>query len=451
MDKVEYLNNTKLRTIKMMNAYGLDHDSFMTELKKYNGIVTGSFMYVNFFPNNVADCGDIDVYIYEPSVDRARDYHPFERYLLDKFVCSHTFCKSSSPYGKAGYTFVNNIHYARKYFTKNIDVNFILIDRPCVPYVNNCFDLDCCKIIYDGETVTTYDFDSIINHHTNVNLCKYDNCGKLFIGKKIRKYAKRLPFIKLYMMVDVYKYLAGSLTTFPTYIYRQQVKRLLPAGNGTYRTIKTDIVDTSYCAVNYINLYTKLVSDISKMVDLDSIIKPNIKQNIKQNIEPNTEPNIVPNIDLGSIVITPQVLHLVQLLVTLERVEKYRKRGMIQFNFVKPILHNYIINGLVKLDTANFNIDTLDNLDVSIAENTNINVYLDQTKTMSSFKNYYRTYKCGGNIDIAKIFHLIYLTYWNFILEVGAKESMLTNLSVSSFEFEPQTGNIYPIIKTGSN
>ena len=420
---------TQSRTEKMMNAYNLNHNEFMAELKKYSGVISGSFMFMNFFSDESIESGDIDVYIYDPTYDNKRKYHQFECYLLNKFNCYHTACHSydykkldksnQSNQSTSNYCIIDGIYYARVYKTKHIDINFILINKPCLPYIYTNFDLDCCKIVYDGNSVHVYDMESLIKHKTDVIF--HNEYGRTDIGKEIKSCANRLYFIKLYMLFDVHKYLGGTLTTFPTYIYTTKIK----TNPNTNTNIKPITQSVEYCALKKIGLYTKIIREISKTVNLDLIFKS------------------VTNLDYT--IISKQILDLICMITTLERVEKYRQRGITEFIYKKPLRNTYLINGAINLSTTSFLINCNDKLDVVVSQNKNIDIYLDQEKTNPSFRNYYKSYiieKC----TIFDVLHLIYLTYWNFILETGQKKSILSNLCITGFDIEPVTGNVYPII-----
>lgn len=303
MAKEKYLIETKNRIIRMMNAYDLNHDKFMIELNKYNGVIAGSFTYINFFPEEAAECNDIDIFIYQAK-HHVRDYHPFESYLVDYFNCEHIFCQLHGQYNEKDDTH-NDIHYARVYKTNRIDINFILINKPCASYISENFDLDCCKIIYDGNNVCVHDFESLMNHKTNVKTHKCDcQNNKTTANFNIGHFSETMPFIKLLMFFDVYKYLAGDITNFPTYNHVQIMRTL----------DKMDIyISNKYCALQQINLYTKIICHIEKTTDIDSILKSAT--------------------EISNITVTDQILSLINMIITLERVEKYRKRGMVEFIF----------------------------------------------------------------------------------------------------------------------
>src|SRR5689334_21761124 len=82
------LNQTKTNTISNLNKLGIDHNKFINELKKYNGVISGSFMFMNL-KNTSMKCNDIDVYVSDPGyMERYKSsylefYHPFEKYILE--------------------------------------------------------------------------------------------------------------------------------------------------------------------------------------------------------------------------------------------------------------------------------------------------------------------------------------------------------------------------------
>lgn len=143
---VNILERAKTNTIANLKIFGFDN-KFMDELVKYNGVISGSFMFMNLLDLPMK-CNDIDIYIdgsthiNKYSGDYNDQFHPFEKYLLD--LCgNHT--RSNS------YLFVDGIIHTRIFKFKYIDVNVITLNRECIKYIDENFNLDCCKIIYDGE------------------------------------------------------------------------------------------------------------------------------------------------------------------------------------------------------------------------------------------------------------------------------------------------------------
>ena len=47
VDNSNVLKNAKDSVISKFKALGIDHDKFFNELKKYNGVISGSFMFMN--------------------------------------------------------------------------------------------------------------------------------------------------------------------------------------------------------------------------------------------------------------------------------------------------------------------------------------------------------------------------------------------------------------------
>ncbi len=92
----------------------------MHNLKKYNKTISGSFMYSNFYTDENIIFEYIDVFVYNLL------YNPQNNHGDD-------------------------------------DIN-----KPLTKYINEIFDMDCCKISYDDNTVHVY--DGSINHTTNVQL-----------------------------------------------------------------------------------------------------------------------------------------------------------------------------------------------------------------------------------------------------------------------------------------
>lgn len=308
------IDNTK----HMMDVLKLDHDFFMDELSKYSGVISGSFMMMNVLELPM-ECNDIDVYIFEKDYENrtktdnyntmSHIFHPFEQWMINKYRCDHV--------QKESYLFVDGIIYSRTYKTRYIDINVIILSEPCIDQINN-FDLDCCKICYDGTDIKIYDPDNLFSYKTHV---RYNKCSSknLAIGSVPRSNShassvynlhgyvhNSLAFIKYQMFYDVYKYQKGKLKSFPKYKYYTHIMK----HNGKNRKKRS-----RHCAASNYLLFDAMVKTISKVVDLDMHFD-------RGHIG-----------DLTKVPITETTVKIISMIRTLERIEKYRGRGIVEFIF----------------------------------------------------------------------------------------------------------------------
>jgi len=320
----QYLANTKQNTIAKLNEYGLNHDLFMKELTKYNGVISGSFMFMNFF-NKPMECNDIDIYVndneyfnkmyeYTTSFDLQNNlFHPFENYILNNIT--HKYRTKNSYY------FIDGILYSRLYIYDKININFILLKDSCKTYINNNFDLDCCKIIYDGDNVQVFDIESLINRKSmaRYNKCSLDN---IYQGKPLHGGFDRtilfqpdyctlknsVPCIKLKMLYDVYLFNKKKITEFPNYEHNECI--------NNENEINSEITNEKFNGHSYIDLYTKFIDEINKTISLDVLFCHESWMIAKK------------------IKLTDNIVKVISMIRTLERIEKYKKRGMKEITLV---------------------------------------------------------------------------------------------------------------------
>ena len=311
------LNQAKLNTINKLNAFGLSHDDFMNELSKYNGVISGSFMFMNLL-NTPMKCNDIDIYIcdndyFNQSNESKTPFHPFEKYILENVTNSY--------HSKNSYLFIDGILYSRVYISKYININFILLNQPCVEYINNNFDLDCCKIIYDGKNVAVFDLQNFLNRKSVVkyNQCsidhvyqgqsRYTSIDNQYGPNKYTYLTNSIAYIKFKMLHDVYKFNKGLISDFPIYDHIESVftENEWPCN----KTIK------SFSGVQFINLFTNFISQLEKTVNIDELF------------------NHGEITDLDRVPLTNEMVKVISMIRTLERVKKYKERGINDFYFQK--------------------------------------------------------------------------------------------------------------------
>ena len=97
----------------------------------------------------------IENYINLNDIDIDQYYHPFEIYLNKKYKTHVNMTES--------YIFTDGIILSRTHLIDNLHINVILIDGPVFDFIMNNFDLDCCKIIYDGNNVFVYNIDDLLS------------------------------------------------------------------------------------------------------------------------------------------------------------------------------------------------------------------------------------------------------------------------------------------------
>lgn len=306
------LNNVKFRTICKLNEFGLDHDKFMTKLMEYDGVISGSFMFMNFFDlGEKMICNDIDIYICDNLYFNTENlyFHPFENYILENITDKYVT--------KDSYIYINGMLYSRTYIYDKININFILLSNPCKAYIFENFDLDCCKIIYDGINVEVFDIENLIEKKTIV---RYNKCtsDEIYQGKpqyssntniNINSYCKMvnsIPFIKFKILYDIYRFNKKLICDFPIYTHTEMI--ISPNGNNTF--------NTDFCGSNYVNLYTEFINEIFNTIDLDKLFNNGTIQNLN-------------NIDL-----TDDHFKIISMIRTLERIEKYKERGILEITLI---------------------------------------------------------------------------------------------------------------------
>lgn len=148
------LELARLNTLDRLSEYGFDVDYLCKLLIKYNSIISGSFMLMNLLNLNTRH-NDIDIFLFDSHfLENRNGLHEIEKYIIEN-VCSITSTKDE-------YSTNIGIQYTRTYYkkfedinTNAIKINIIVLNMDCQFYINEMFDLDCCKIMFDGESVKT--------------------------------------------------------------------------------------------------------------------------------------------------------------------------------------------------------------------------------------------------------------------------------------------------------
>ncbi len=127
-------------------------------------------------------------------------------------------------------------------------------------------------------------------------MCKYDTMS----------FRNSISYIKLKMLRDVYFFNKNLINEYPTYNHYESV--LDNNGNGSYD-------DQSFNAKNYAGLYKNFVNIISKVVDLDKLFGSDPLSKF-DNVEPSDD-----------------MIKVISMIRTFERIEKYRSRGITSFEY----------------------------------------------------------------------------------------------------------------------
>lgn len=171
-------------------------------------------------------CNDIDIYIFDHEyINESKEilniswYHPFEKYILETITKIH--------YTKDSYYLVEGIYYSRNYISKNI--NIILLNKDCNDFINNNFDLDCCKITFDSDNVYVYDLEGIMSGKSKVRYNKCNKINQLYLDDlpyyghctaKINQWStlgNSTAYIKLKILNDIYRFNKGNIHDLSIY------------------------------------------------------------------------------------------------------------------------------------------------------------------------------------------------------------------------------------------
>lgn len=313
------INNVK----KSFAENGLNHDEFMTELSKYQGVIAGSFMFMNFafiaddknFLGASREYGDIDVYLNmhqkiennntstyytalehrykksteylfsKPSDDLFYNYyHPFEHYLMRTF--------NPKIQQTDSYIFTDGILLSRMFHTDKIKINVVFVDQPVQQFINENFDLDCCKIIYDGKTCTAFNPDELAQ---GITRCRYNKCS----------------------LDHIYQ---NTVTPGCINSYRRYSHNYIPTGSGS--------IYESDAYKKFVLLYQAFInskkpgtftvnSDFNRYMELISL-----KYDLNKIFDDSE------SFDYLKINLTDDIVKIISMLRTHERIDKYKNRGI---------------------------------------------------------------------------------------------------------------------------
>lgn len=290
-------SDTVKRTLTNLNLFNIPVDEFISEMRKYNGVIAGSFMYMNY-TNTTFNCGDIDIYF--KKIDNI-EIHPFERYVFNNLIEKHNNVNEVRNYNT-----IDGLFYSRHFKTNCVTINIVIVNDDPVKFIFDNFDLDCCKVVFDGEQCIVHNKNDILNGVSNVKFHKTD--PKLVYKNKAKKgndcsmsnnlhsFTNSVAFIKLKILLEINDY---------------NKKKIIQFNNYTSRGGKT------YNARDYFIQYTKFIEFIEKRYGpLDVFTYSGVDKMFNDSKYDTT------------------ILQLINTIKTLERVDKYRNRGIHTFHFI---------------------------------------------------------------------------------------------------------------------
>ncbi len=328
----DYVLNTKKNAIKKLEELDIKTD-IIEEMVKHKGVISGSFMF-NCFTNNPEpqnnnyfgrpiDFNDIDVYFHDTSfVDNKYNteqnqledknseqifYHPFEKYIIDNYA-SKIFTKDS-------YLFMKGMVYSRTYIMEKVNINFILLSEPCVEYIQNNFDLDCCKIIYDGTDVILYKTENLINGISGV---KYNDCSKENLYQNGPCYHESFSSYRLSELCkNQSKAVSHALrksTAYKNFMKLCEVYKSSKSSKSSSNILRRHLFEPE----EY-RKYKRYIDKISNIINFDELYNKIIDYGVsKLDI-------FCPFFD--------DVIKVISIIRTLERMDKYSNRGIKDFIF----------------------------------------------------------------------------------------------------------------------
>lgn len=168
-----------IKTRLMIHQYFRKKDfpieEFIELLKDNNAIISGSLVckyYMELdFENN-----DVDIFIEYKKLNSGRYQEDDDgEYCMDditEWILENCKCNIYNEKIRDSYTLINGLNYSKKIILNN-DITFNIITVLCDPYIfiQKNFDIDCCKIIYDGYGVDIQD-DIHFNINNMITYCK---------------------------------------------------------------------------------------------------------------------------------------------------------------------------------------------------------------------------------------------------------------------------------------
>lgn len=300
------IKDLKIKTVSNIRSslenLGINHDEFMIELSKYNGCIAGSFVFMNFgfsetgknFLGFPKEFNDIDVYIHYTDIefgpvgdDPFKNFHPFELFIMNKYTIKHENSNS--------YIFTDGIYHSRTYDIGKVKINIITLSMDAKQFIEENFDLDCCKITYDGELVECSNIDNLLKGTTYF---RYNKCslGNIYKNGLVEK-----SFVHNSNSEGKTKY---SLRTNPHNLYASEAFlkfiNIYKIYRNTYHNNTYQISEQFKRYYNYMEMY----------FDFESIFGNLTLDEVK------------------TIAMTDDIVKIISRIRTFERIDKYKARGI---------------------------------------------------------------------------------------------------------------------------
>lgn len=304
-----------------MNKHKINHDKFMKKLNKYHAVISGSFVLKKLL-DAPFKYDDIDIYIYDPEYnnnnfynvkhkDSVSYYHPIEIHIMKNYANEFTT--------KNSYELVRGIHYTRTYHGSNTKFNIIILNENPEFHIYNRFDMDCCKLYYDGNKIHVFNLLDLVKLKTGVHFNNSVDPEKIYQEKHglingiQGNFIFSLIYAKFRILYDIYKRKQDPNYRFKKHIYIEENKLSFNRISFEVESINKPNQIT-ICTNNYFEEYSNYLYFIGKLINLDELFSKNI--NLEEGIDKDT---------LGKYI---QVCLMIQ---TFERINKYKNRGIKEF------------------------------------------------------------------------------------------------------------------------
>lgn len=151
----------KIRLFNYLENNGIDVKEFNDMLLRNNAIIAGSTM-LKCYTNNKFNARDIDIFVNNDIDLRENSIY---KIITDKY--------NGVPSLSDSYSLIQNIHYSREFTFRNspLIINVTYVNMDPREFVKNWFDIDCCKIMYDGVNVNI-SYDVYNGLRKGMSLCR---------------------------------------------------------------------------------------------------------------------------------------------------------------------------------------------------------------------------------------------------------------------------------------
>lgn len=172
--KFSLCHNVKLDFISILNKKLSEHvkdvDKFIDELIKNKAIISGSFILACLYDNN--NYNDIDIYEYNKSDNYyySNHYKPFdEMSKMQQYYYNQGYKWNSIKSIKSESKFCGVIGRVRNfnYLDNNISIQNILVNCNIMKFIDNSFDIEICKNIFNG-TLMVKSWDNLFKRSSHI-------------------------------------------------------------------------------------------------------------------------------------------------------------------------------------------------------------------------------------------------------------------------------------------